>query len=206
MTSPFIAAIETRLRQAGYDVSLNVELPAAAESGARHGYVPVRAALVAARFYFCWKCFSYISQNIFVAELPDAGAAQLDNLSAAGAAFSRQKHSPLSYLTAEEKSWSRMGPGGTAQRIKARGSYIVIPVVITKAPRPDILASCADQAAADHADVSFAGRYRCRQRDPLLLPRPRRLGRRRSFRDAFSGVAIHRACGRSRGNDGVMER
>jgi hypothetical protein len=186
MTSPFIAAIETRLRQAGYDVSLNVELPAAAESGAWHGYVPVRAALVAARFYFCWKCFSYVSQNIFVAELPDAGAAQLDNLSAAGAAFSRQKHSPLSYLTAEEKSWSRMGPGGTAQRIKARGSYI--------------------QAAADHADVSFAGRYRCRQRDPLLLPRPRRLGRRRSFRDAFSGVAIHRACGRSRGNDGVMER
>jgi hypothetical protein len=143
MTSPFIAAIETRLRQAGYDVSLNVELPAAAESGARHGYVPVRAALVAARFYFCWKCFSYISQNIFVAELPDAGAAQLDNLSAAGAAFSRQKHSPVSYLTAEEKSWSRMGPGGTAQRIKARGSYIVIPVVITQAPRPDILASCA---------------------------------------------------------------
>jgi hypothetical protein len=143
MTSPFIAAIETRLRQAGYDVSLNVELPAAAESGAWHGYVPVRAALVAARFYFCWKCFSYVSQNIFVAELPDAGAAQLDNLSAAGAAFSRQKHSPLSYLTAEEKSWSRMGPGGTAQRIKARGSYIVIPVVITKAPRPDILASCA---------------------------------------------------------------
>ena len=62
------------------------------------------------------------------------------------------------------------------------------------------------QAAADHADVSFAGRYPCRQRDPLLLPRPRRLGRRRSFRDAFSGVAIHRACGRSRGNDGVMER
>src|ERR1700683_5365369 len=143
MRWPVIAAIEQRLRQAGYDVSLNVELPAPVEPGARGGHAPVRPAIVASKFYFCWKCFSYVSQNIFVAELPDAGAAQLDNLSAAGAAFSRQKHSPVSYLTAEEKSWSRMGPGGTAQRIKARGSYIVIPVVITQAPRPDILASCA---------------------------------------------------------------
>ena len=36
-----------------------------------------------------------------------------------------------------------MGAGGTAQRIKARGSYIIIPTVITKAPRPDLLARCA---------------------------------------------------------------
>ena len=35
-----------------------------------------------------------------------------------------------------------MGPGGTAQRIKARGSYLIIPIVITKAPRPDLLARC----------------------------------------------------------------
>jgi hypothetical protein len=143
MSSPVIAAIEQRLRQAAYDVSLNVELPAAAESRTRHGYVPVRPAIVASKFYFCWKCLSYISQNIFLAEMPDAGAAQLDNLSAAAAQFSRQKHSPLSYLTAEEKRWLSMGPGGTAQRIKARGSYIVIPILITKAPRQDILASCA---------------------------------------------------------------
>ena len=143
MSSPVVAAIEQRLRQAGYDVSLNVELPAAVETGARHGSVPVRPAIVAAKFYFCWKCFSYISQNIFVAEVPDAGVSQLDNLSAAGEQFSRQKRSPQSYLKAMEKSFSSMGPGGTAQRIKARGSYIIIPIVITKAPRPDLLARCA---------------------------------------------------------------
>jgi hypothetical protein len=143
MSSTLIAAIEQRLRQAGYDVSLDVELPAAAESGVRHGTVPVRPALVASKFYFCWKCFSYISQNIFIAEIPDAGVAQLDNLSAAGAAFSRQNRSPLSYLTAEEKSWLPMRLGGTGPRIKARGSYIVIPIVITKSPRPDLLAYCA---------------------------------------------------------------
>ena len=45
MNSPLVAAIEQRLRQAGYDVSLNVELPAAVETGARHGYVPVRPAI-----------------------------------------------------------------------------------------------------------------------------------------------------------------
>ena len=75
--------------------------------------------------------------------MPDAGVSQLDNLSAAGEQFSRQKRSPLSYLTAMEKSFSSMGAGGTAQRIKARGSYIIIPTVITKAPRPDLLARCA---------------------------------------------------------------
>lgn len=141
MNSPLVAAIEQRLRQAGYDVSLNVELPAAVETGAR--LVPVRPAIVAAKFYFCWKCFSYISQNIFVAEVPDAGVSQLDNLSAAGEQFTRQKRSPQSYLTAMEKSFSSMGPGGTAQRIKARGSYLIIPIVITKAPRPDLLARWA---------------------------------------------------------------
>jgi hypothetical protein len=143
MSSPVIAAIEQRLRQAGYDVSLNVELPAPVEPGARGGHAPVRPAIVASKFYFCWKCFSYISQNIFVAEVPDAGVSHLDTLSAAGAAFSRQKRSPLSYLTALEKSWLPMRLGGTMPRIKARGSYIVIPIVITKAPRPDLLAYCA---------------------------------------------------------------
>jgi hypothetical protein len=142
MTAPVIAAIEQCLRQAGYEVALNIELPAAAESGVRHGYIPVRAALVASKFYFCWKCFSYMSQNIFVAEIPDAGVAQLDNLSAAGAQFSRQKHSPLSYLTAMEK-FLMSAPGGIGPRIKARASYITIPIVITKAPRPELLASCA---------------------------------------------------------------
>jgi hypothetical protein len=143
MTSPLIAAIEQRLRQAGYDVSLNVELPAAPESGARHGYVTVRSAVVASKFYFCWKCFSFISQNIFVAEVPDAGVSQLDNLSAAGAAFSRQNRSPLSYLTALDKTWLSVPLAGTAARIKSRGSYIVIPIVITTAPRADLLAYCA---------------------------------------------------------------
>jgi hypothetical protein len=143
MSSPVIAAIEQRLRHAGCDVSLDVELPAAAESGARGGYVPVRPAIVASKFYFCWKCFSYISQNIFVAEVPDAGVSQLDNLSAAGAQFSRQNRPPLSYLTAVEKSFLSMRIAGTFPQIKKRGSYIVIPIVITKAPRADLLAYCA---------------------------------------------------------------
>ena len=143
MSPPVVAAIEHRLRQASYDVSLNVELSAAAESGARHGYVPVRPAIVASKFYFCWKCLSYISQNIFVAEVTGAGVFHLDNLSAAGAQFSRQKRSTLSYLTAEEKNWLSMPLGGVASQIKARGSYIVVPIVITKTPRSDLLAYCA---------------------------------------------------------------
>ena len=142
MSSPIVVAIESRLRQAGYDVALDVELPAAAASSAGHGTVPVRPAIVASKFYFCWKCLSFMSQNIFVAEMPDAGVAQLDNLSAAAAQFSRQKHSPQSYLTPMEK-FSLSMPVGIGPRMKARGSYIAIPIVVTKAPRPDLLAYCA---------------------------------------------------------------
>src|ERR1700683_1443606 len=115
MNSTVIAAIEARLRQAGYDVSLNVELPP--RSRPAPGTLPFRCCRRLSP-HFCWKCFSYVSQNIFVAEVPDAGGSQLDNLSAAGKQFSRQKRSPLSYLTAMEKSFSSMGAGGTAQRIK----------------------------------------------------------------------------------------
>jgi hypothetical protein len=143
VSSPVIAAIERRLREAAYDVSLNVELPAPVESSARQGYVPVEAALVASKFYFCWKALSYISQNIFVADVPDAGVPHLEDLTAAAVQFSRQTRSPLSYLTAVEKSWLSMGLGGTAPRIKARGSYIIIPIVVTKAPPRDLLTHCA---------------------------------------------------------------
>jgi hypothetical protein len=143
MSLPTVAAIEDHLRQAGYDVARDVELPAAAESGGAHGYVPVRSALVASKFYFCWKCVSYISQNIFVAEVPDAGVFHLDNLAAAGAQFSRQNRSPLSYLSVMEKGFLHQSFSGVAPRMKVRGSYVIIPIVITKAPHPDILARCA---------------------------------------------------------------
>jgi hypothetical protein len=143
MSSPVVAAIEHRLREAAYNISLNVELPAVVESNVRQGYVPTRPAIVASKFYFCWKAVSYISQNIFVAEVPDAGVPSLDNLSAAAAQFSRQTRSPLSYLSAVEKSWLSMPFGGTAQQIKARGGYIVIPIVVTKAPHQDLLTRCA---------------------------------------------------------------
>ena len=36
-----------------------------------------------------------------------------------------------------------MGLGGTAPRIKARGSYIIIPIVVTKTPHHDLLMHCA---------------------------------------------------------------
>jgi hypothetical protein len=143
VNSPIIAAVERRFREASYEVTLNVELPAPAESGAGQGQLPIRAALVAAKFYFCWKAFSYISQNIFVAEAPDADVPYLESLTAAATQFSRQTRSPLSYLTPVEKSWLSMSLGGTAPRIKARGSYIVIPIVVTNAPHPDLLARCA---------------------------------------------------------------
>jgi hypothetical protein len=143
MSSHVIAAIAHRLREAAYDISLNVELSPAVESGVRQGYVPIRPAIVASKFYFCWKALSYISQNIFVAEVPDVGVPYLENLSAAAAQFSRQTRSPQSYLTATEKSWLSMGLGGTAQRIKARGSYIIIPIVVTKTPHQDLLIHCA---------------------------------------------------------------
>jgi len=143
MSSPVIVAIEHRLREAAYNISLNVELPAPVEASAQHGYVPIRPAIVASKFYFCWKALSYISQNIFVAEMQDAGAAQLENLSTAAAQLSRQTRSPLSYLTAMEKSWLSMRLGGTGPRIKARGSYIILPIVVTKTPHRDLLTYCA---------------------------------------------------------------
>jgi hypothetical protein len=143
MSSPVIPAIEHRLREAAYDISLNVELPPTVEADVRHGYIPMRPAIVASKFYFCWKALSYISQNIFVVEAPDAGVPSLENLSAAAALFSRQTRSPLSYLSAMEKSWLSMRLGGTAPRIKARGGYIVIPIILTKAPHQDLQARCA---------------------------------------------------------------
>jgi hypothetical protein len=143
MRSSVVAAIEHRLREAAYDISLDVELPPAVESGARQDSVPVRPAIVASKFYFCWKALSYISQNIFVAEVRDAGVPYLVNFSAAAAHFSKQKRSPQSYLTATEKSWLSMPLGGIAPRIKARGSYIILPIIVTKTPHPDLLMHCA---------------------------------------------------------------
>jgi hypothetical protein len=143
MSSSVIAAIEHRLREAAYDVSLNVALPSAVESGVRQESVPFRPAIVASKFYFCWRALSYISQNIFVAEVPDVGVPYLVNFSAAAAHFSKQTRSPQSYLTATEKSWLSMSLGGIAPRIKARGSYITIPIIVTKAPHPDVLIHCA---------------------------------------------------------------
>jgi len=143
MSSPIIAAIEHRLREAAYDISVNVELPPAVEAGVRQGYAPIRPAIVASRFYFCWRALSYISQNIFVMEVPDATVSHMESLSAAAAQFSRQTRAPQSYLTATEKSWLSMPLGGTAPRIKAKGSYIVIPIVVTRKPQQDLLTHCA---------------------------------------------------------------
>jgi hypothetical protein len=143
MSSSVIAAIEHRLREAAYDISLDVELPPAVESGIRQESVPIRPAIVASKFYFCWRALSYISQNIFVVEARDVGVPYLVNFSAAAAHFSKQRRSPQSYLTATEKSWLSMGLGGIAQRIKARGSYIIIPIIVTKTPQQDLLIHCA---------------------------------------------------------------
>jgi hypothetical protein len=143
MSSSVITAIEHRLREAAYDISLNVELPSAVESGVRQESVPIRPAIVASKFYFCWKALSYISQNIFIVEVRDVGVLDFVNFSAAAAQFSKQTRSPQSYLTATEKSWLSMRLGGTAPRIKARGSYITIPIIATNTPNQELLIHCA---------------------------------------------------------------
>jgi hypothetical protein len=136
MGAPLIAAIERRLRQANYDVALNVALSMPLNGRP----LQIRPAIVASTFYFSWGAFSYVSQNIFVWEVKDARNLDLDILFAVGAHYSKTVKSPFSYLTAAGKAWSAVPAPVNLARVKALGNYIVIPVLITGSPHKDLIA------------------------------------------------------------------
>ncbi len=148
MSSPLVAAIEQRLRLAKYDVALSVGL-----SMPLNGKIlQITPAIVASKFYFSWRAFGYISQNIFVSEVPDARNADLDVLLAVGTHYSKTAKSPSSYLTAAERAAARRASLVASPitvglhaldrlaLVKAKGGYIVLPVLIARTPNQDLIA------------------------------------------------------------------
>jgi len=152
MGSPLVAAIEQRLRLAKYEVALNVDLSMPLKGKT----LRITPAIVASKFYFSWRAFGYVSQNIFVSEVQDARSSDLDILLAVGTHYSETAKSPWSYLNAAEKAAARRAspvpslvPSTVTvalnaldrfARVKAQGAYIVIPVLITPAPHQDLIA------------------------------------------------------------------
>jgi hypothetical protein len=101
--------IEQRLRAGPYRVVRDVALPGG-----------MRAAVAASRTYFSWKGLVILSQHILVAQIDNADSKSVEALFGAGFAYAKSVNRiPL--------------PRGF------QFGYIVLPVIITKTPNPELI-------------------------------------------------------------------